>query len=186
MFAVYPFTSAGGLDTHGLRPGWAWFISYLIVLFPPLDIISAFPLNAATLTLSPCSPAVCRSAFLRRTTPAASATATSRWAWSSSPPSGLSRCSYFPTGMIQVWKATRPLPRSSCCASGEVSSTDSLQLPSVHRCCTSVPDGACTRLFVTFLFFSSKPTPSVFQRLPVLVKREQNVSGHVAKRVWVV
>lgn len=31
------------------KPGWASFIGYMIVLFPPLDIISAFPLNAITL-----------------------------------------------------------------------------------------------------------------------------------------
>lgn len=31
------------------RPGWATFISYLVVLFPPIDIISAYPLNAITL-----------------------------------------------------------------------------------------------------------------------------------------
>jgi hypothetical protein len=30
-------------------PGWAVFISYLVVLFPPLDVISAFPINALTL-----------------------------------------------------------------------------------------------------------------------------------------
>jgi Transmembrane amino acid transporter protein len=30
-------------------PGWAVFISYLVVLFPPLDIMSAFPLNGMTL-----------------------------------------------------------------------------------------------------------------------------------------
>ena len=40
----------GGHDKAGEgKPGWAVFISYLIVLFPPLDIISAFPLNAITL-----------------------------------------------------------------------------------------------------------------------------------------
>jgi amino acid permease len=41
--------SSRGPHEEGGRPGWAWFISYLVVLFPPLDIISAFPLNAITL-----------------------------------------------------------------------------------------------------------------------------------------
>lgn len=35
---------------HEHAPGWATFLSYLIVLFPPLDVISAFPLNAQTLS----------------------------------------------------------------------------------------------------------------------------------------
>jgi amino acid permease len=39
---------SGGHD-NGDKPGWASFISYLVVLFPPIDIISAFPLNAITL-----------------------------------------------------------------------------------------------------------------------------------------
>ncbi len=30
-------------------PAWAIFISYLVVLFPPCDVISAFPLNGLTL-----------------------------------------------------------------------------------------------------------------------------------------
>jgi len=37
----------GSSDSY--RPPWAAFISYLIVLFPPVDILSAFPLNAITL-----------------------------------------------------------------------------------------------------------------------------------------
>jgi hypothetical protein len=28
---------------------WALIISYIVVLFPPLDVISAFPLNGLTL-----------------------------------------------------------------------------------------------------------------------------------------
>ena len=40
----------GGHDALGeSKPGWANFIGYLVVLFPPIDIISAFPLNAITL-----------------------------------------------------------------------------------------------------------------------------------------
>jgi len=46
-WADYTGSAKGPHD--GGRPGWAWFISYLVVLFPPLDIISAFPLNAVTL-----------------------------------------------------------------------------------------------------------------------------------------
>lgn len=34
---------------EGSKPAWAAFIGYLVVLFPPIDIISAFPLNAITL-----------------------------------------------------------------------------------------------------------------------------------------
>jgi hypothetical protein len=34
---------------RALLQGWATFLSYMIVLFPPLDIMSAFPLNAITL-----------------------------------------------------------------------------------------------------------------------------------------
>ena len=40
----------GGHDAPGeSKPAWANFISYLVVLFPPIDIVSAFPLNAITL-----------------------------------------------------------------------------------------------------------------------------------------
>lgn len=43
-------TYSGGHDAPGeSKPWWAVFISYLVVLFPPIDIISAFPLNAITL-----------------------------------------------------------------------------------------------------------------------------------------
>lgn len=31
------------------RPQWATFLSYIIVLFPPIDIVSAYPLNGITL-----------------------------------------------------------------------------------------------------------------------------------------
>lgn len=37
------------------RPGFASFISYLVVLFPALDVISAFPLNAITLGNGMCT-----------------------------------------------------------------------------------------------------------------------------------
>jgi len=37
----------GGRET---RPWWAAVVSYLVVLFPPIDITSAFPLNAITLS----------------------------------------------------------------------------------------------------------------------------------------
>ena len=42
------YSGERGLGRDG-RGGVASFISYLIVLFPPIDIISAFPLNAITL-----------------------------------------------------------------------------------------------------------------------------------------
>ena len=42
------YSGAAGVGKSG-RSGFASFISYLIVLFPPIDIISAFPLNAITL-----------------------------------------------------------------------------------------------------------------------------------------
>ena len=38
-----------GLPFDTQVPAWALFISYLIVLFPPLDVVSAFPLNGLTL-----------------------------------------------------------------------------------------------------------------------------------------
>lgn len=42
------YTGSSSTDVS-TRSGFASFVSYLIVLFPPIDIISAFPLNAITL-----------------------------------------------------------------------------------------------------------------------------------------
>ncbi len=33
----------------GHAPGWAYFIRIIILIFPALDVMSAFPLNAVTL-----------------------------------------------------------------------------------------------------------------------------------------
>ena len=42
------YTGRPDKDTAS-RPAWAAFISYVIVLFPPIDVLSAFPLNCITL-----------------------------------------------------------------------------------------------------------------------------------------
>ncbi len=39
----------GGASADESVPGWASFLSYMVVLFPVFDILSAFPLNAITL-----------------------------------------------------------------------------------------------------------------------------------------
>ena len=42
------YTGSASTDVGG-RPAWATIIAFIIVLFPPIDVLSAFPLNCITL-----------------------------------------------------------------------------------------------------------------------------------------